>query len=136
MTLLRQHPYVTVMVSFVGAIAAITMGFLGNYYHNLHPKLVYECRLDYAKGQCPEVAVWVRERNPWERVPESIAYKIYDKPIPNTRLLIATYENKIVRFVPYTFHAVKGDIVTEKGISKTLYFYTWNKRYAPMAFAP
>ena len=136
MTLFRQHPYVTVMISLVVVISAITVGFLCNYYHDLQPKLVYECSLDYAKVQCPEVVAWVMERNPWERVPDSLSYQICDKQVPNTKLLIATYEYKIVRFVPYTFHAVKGDILTENGSPKTLYFYTWDKRYAPMASAP
>ena len=136
MTLIRRHPYMTASIGLAVAIVAKPMGFLYTYYSNLNPKLIFECRLDHAKVRCPEAVEWAKERDLWEFVPHNIIEKVYEGNVPDNKLLLATYESKIVRFVPFSFHAVKGVIKTTSGAPGTFYIYSWDKRYAPMAFGP
>ena len=135
MTLVRRHSYIAA-IGLVMAIAAMPISFLYTYYRNLNPKLVFECSLDHAKGRCPEAIEWAKERDLREFVPHNIIKKIYEGPVPENQLLLATYEKQIVRFIPYSFHAVKGVIKTTSGLPDTFYIYAWDKRYAPMVFGP
>ena len=106
------------------------------YQSGLHPKLVYECRLEHAETVCPEISEWARERKPWEWVPFSMIPKLYAKPVPDNKCQFATYEHKIVRIIPYTFHAVKGEFEETHGMTNTIYVYTCDKRYAPLVYEP
>ena len=125
----------TVRLLFLIIIVSLIM-YTCIYQSGLHPKLVYECSLEHAETVCPEISKWVRERKPWEWVPFSMIPNFYDKPVPENKCLFATYEHKIVRFVPDTFHAVYGEFEEIKGASNTIYVYTCNKRYSVSVHMP
>jgi len=120
-------------LGFTGIVAAMAaIAWLCSYYASLHPQLLCTCSLKIAAAKCPEIGGWVAKREPWEWLPAEFIPMINSEPVSANDCVFATYEEKIVRFEPYSFHAVKGNLVEEKGEKETIYIYVWDKRYAPM----
>ncbi len=126
----KRYVILTVSVFLVGITVAIAC--LYTYYTNLHPRLVCVCSLKEANAKCPEFDKWIGSRKPWEWVPDELLVSIYAEPVSERERLFATYETKVVKFTPDSFHATKGTLDVERGDAKTIYIYAWDKRYSPM----
>lgn len=136
MNMIRQHCIVwTIGLVFFSLVVALIV-YACVYQRGLHPKLVYECSIEHAITVCSKLSEWVRERKPGEWVPFNMFHMLYDKQIPDNKCLFATYEARVVRFIPHEFHAVKGEFEETPGATNTIYVYTCNKRYAASVYAP
>lgn len=118
--------------AIVAAATMVTMAWLCSYYANLQPKLFCTCSLDAAKLKCQEILEWTTKRNPWEWVPDKYINMICPELTSADGCVFATYESKIDRFEPYSFHSTKGTLIEGKGRKETFYIYVWDKRYRPM----
>ena len=123
-------------VRFTGTIVAVAtmavVAWLCYYRSNLQPKLFCTCSLESAKHKCQEITEWIAKRNQWEWVPDEYIYMICPELVSANGCVFATYESKIDRFEPYSFHSTKGTLIEGKGRKETFYIYVWNRRYRPM----
>lgn len=85
------------------------------YKNSLKPKCIGQMKVDEIKSIAPDFDAWQATARPWEFVPDSIVQKVakYLK-VRETENLVATYRRKIVCIEPYSFHAVKGEIIFQE----------------------
>ena len=101
------------------------------YKNSLKPKCIGQMEVEEVKVIAPDFDVWQATAQPWEFIPDAIVQKVakYLK-VRETENLVATFRRKIVCIEPYSFHAVKGEIIFEDA-DECIYIYSYDSRYAP-----
>ena len=128
-----------IVLSLIIALLTVIMGCMFWYLHyrlNLAPKLLFSMDFQQAARVCPDLVDWRNTAEPWEFVPDDIAFALCEHENISKRNVVSTYHKEIVGFVPYSFHAVKGELKIERSQDDRIYVYSYAKRYAPMFAGP